>query len=333
MLFQPMKIKNMTLKNRVVMPPMCMYSTIDEDGLVNDFHIVHYGSRAIGGVGLIIQEATAITPNGRISAHDLGIWSDEHIPGLKRIVDVVHKHGSVCGIQINHAGRKAKVDGAIGPSAIGYGGDYQTPKEMTEKDIKEVIQSFKDAARRADQAGYDLLELHAAHGYLIFQFLSPISNKRSDKYKDGKVFLREIMEAISSVWPKEKVLAIRVSAYEYVEGGVTPKTISEALNYVKDLGVDLIDVSSGGNILVKINAYPGYQLGLAKQIKELTGLPVIGGGLITELEMAEHAVSSLDCDLVYLGRVLLREPYLVINHAKDLGIEINYPEPYIRGKK
>jgi NADPH2 dehydrogenase len=332
MIYEPYQIKNLVLKNRVVMPPMCMYSA-NTLGFSNDFHVVHYGTRAIGGVGLIIQEATAVMANGRISVNDLGIWSDDHIAGLKKIVNVIHENGSVAGIQINHAGRKAKVENPIGPSAVSYSDDYQIPGEMTIDDIKEVVLSFKKAARRADEAGYDLLEIHGAHGYLIFQFLSPISNKRTDLYKDGKVFLREVVEAITEVWPKEKVLVLRVSATEYVEGGVTPETISEAINSVKDLGIDLIDVSSGGNVLVKINAYPGYQLELAKKVGELTGLPTIGGGLITDLKLADHAVASKKCDLVYLGRLLLRDPYVVINEASDMGVVMAYPVQYIRGKK
>jgi NADPH2 dehydrogenase len=333
MLFESYQIKNMKLKNRVVMPPMCMYSA-DTLGFANDFHYVHYASRAIGGVGLIIQEATGILPNGRISENDLGIWSDDHIPGLKKIVDLIHANGSVAGIQVNHAGRKAKVNGKIfAPSALGYSNDYEMPHEMTKKDIKDVIKAFAESARRADQAGYDLLELHGAHGYLIFQFLSPISNQRTDEYGDGKVFLREVMEAVTKVWPKEKVLCLRISATEYVEGGVTPESISEIINFVKDLGLDLIHVSSGGNVLVKINAYPGYQLGLAERVKELTGLPVIGGGLISDIVLAEHAVASKKCDLVYLGRVLLREPYFVLNQANEVGYDIEYPKAYLRGKK
>jgi NADPH2 dehydrogenase len=332
MLFQPFELKNIKLKNRVVMPPMCMYSA-KEDGKVTPFHLAHYQARAIGGVALIIQESTAVLPDGRITVNDLGIWDDDHISGLKQIVSIIKEFGAVPGIQINHAGRKAKVEHPIGPSAVGYGGDYKIPTEMTKKEIKEVVDAFKQAARRADEAGYELLEIHGAHGYLIFQFLSPLSNHRTDEYQDGSRFLYEVVEAINKVWPKEKVLALRVSANEYVKDGVTPEMISEAINKVKHLGLDLIDVSSGGNVLVKIPAYPGYQLHLAKKVKELTELPVIGGGLVTELELAEYAVSSLSCDLVYLGRVLLREPYLVINHAKDFNVDINYPEQYIRGKK
>lgn len=332
MIFNAFKIKDTKFKNRAVMPPMCMYSA-NEQGEVNDFHIVHYGSRAIGGIGLIIQEATAVCPDGRITVNDLGIWKNRHVEGLKKIVDVVHMNGAAIGIQINHAGRKARVENPVGPSAITYGGDYKMPRELSVKDIKQVIEDFKQAARRANEAGYDTLEIHGAHGYLIFQFLSPLSNHREDKYKDGKVFLREILEAVMQEWPKEKILILRVSAYEYVEGGVTPESISDAINYVKDLGLDLIDVSSGGNVLVKIKAYPGYQLGLAKKVKELTGLPVIGGGLISDLSLASHAIGSNSCDMVYFGRVLLREPYFMLNHASDLGYDIKFPDPYIRGKK
>ncbi len=332
MLFEPFKMKELTIKNRVVMPPMCMYSA-KEDGIANDFHFGHYLARAIGGVGLIIQEATAVCPDGRITKQDLGIWSDDHLPGLTKIASIIHQYQAIAGIQINHAGRKAKVDQPLAPSALMYGGEYKLPKEMTIKEIDEVIEAFKQAAKRADQAGYDLLEIHGAHGYLIFQFLSPLSNQRTDEYKDGVLFLEKVIKAIQTVWPKEKILALRVSAEEYVSEGIHPETISEAINRVKHLGLDLIDVSSGGNVLVKIPAYPGYQLAFAKTIKKLTGLPTIGGGLITGLELAEHAVSSGACDFVYMGRVLLREPYLVINHAKELNVEITYPEPYIRGKK
>jgi len=332
MLYEPIKLNNLMIKNRIVMPPMCMYSS-DEQGHAKDFHIVHYGSRAFGGVGLIIQEATAVSEDGRITTQDLGIWSDDHVIGLKKIVDIIKSQGSVPGIQINHAGRKSKTDEPIAPSALNYGGEYVTPKEMTQKDIDRVILDFKHAARRSHEAGYEVLEIHGAHGYLIFEFLSPISNQRNDKYRDGKIFLREVVEAITTVWPKEKVLALRVSAYEYVKEGVTPESISEAINYVKDLGVELIDVSSGGNVPVKINAYPGYQLDLAKKVKDLTGLVVMGGGLITDLRMAEHAVSSGRVDMVYLGRVLLREPYIALNQAHEVGYEIEYPSQYIRGKK
>lgn len=331
MFFNPFTIKNLHLNNRSVMAPMCMYEA-DEDGMITDFHVIHYASRAIGGVGLIIQEATAIDPDGRISLNDLGIWSDEHIGGLKMIVDTVHGFGTPIGIQINHAGRKSKTDHPIAPSAVSFG-DKEVPHAMDEDMINQVVYQFREAARRAEAAGYDLLELHAAHGYLLFQFLSPLSNIRDDAYKNGVNLLKKVIKSIQDVWPKEKVLALRVSAYEYVKDGVTPEMISDMINQVKDLGIDLIDVSSGGNVIAKIDAYPGYQLGFAKTIRNLTGLPVIGGGLIEDLKLANQAIIDESCDLVFFGRLLLRHPYYVINHAKDLGIDIDYPNPYKRGKK
>ena len=331
MLFEPFKIKNLELKNRSVMPPMCMY-TADNNGFINDFHLVHYSTRAVGGVGLIIQEATAIDPNGRISVNDLGIWSDDHIDGLKLLVDTVHGFGVPMGIQINHAGRKAKVEHKIAPSAIPFG-DYDMPMAMNEDMINQVVYQFRESARRALAAGYDMIEIHAAHGYLLFEFLSPLSNKREDAYKDGIKLLKRVIKGIREVWPSDKVLAIRVSAFEYTEGGVTPEMISDVINEVKDLGIDLVDVSSGGNVLAKIELYPGYQLGYAKKVKGLTGLPVIGGGLIEDLKLAEDSLNKGDCDLVFFGRLLLRNPYYIINHAKDLGVEVEYPVQYVRGKK
>ncbi len=331
MLFESFKLKNLNLKNRAVMPPMCMY-TADEHGFVNDFHMVHYATRALGGVGLIIQEATAIDPDGRISVNDLGIWSDEHIEGLKMLVDTVHGFGTPMGIQINHAGRKARVHHKIAPSAIAFG-DMDMPLEMNEDMINQVVYQFREAARRALAAGYDMIEIHAAHGYLLFEFLSPLSNKRDDAYKDGVKLLKRVIKAMRDIWPSDRVLALRVSAFEYVDGGITPEQISDVINQVKDLGIDLINVSSGGNVLTKINAHPGYQLGFAKTVRELTGLPVIGGGLVEDLDLAEKALVDKQCDLVYFGRLLLRNPYYIINHAKDLGVDIEYPVQYRRGQK
>ena len=332
MLFEPFTLKKTTFKNRIVLPPMCMYQA-DEEGHANDFHVIHYGSMALGGPGLILVEATAVSPNGKISSNDLGIWSDDHIEGLKRISDAIRKQGSIPGIQINHAGRKSKTEEPWAPSALAFDGNHLVPKEMTIDDINETIMAFQKAAQRANQAGFDVLEIHAAHGYLIYQFLSPLTNQRVDRYQNHGQFLVDITEAISNVWPKDKVLAVRISATEYAQGGVTPTMASAVLNRLKAFGMDLIDVSSGGNQIVKIPIYPGYQLGLAKIIKEETGLPVIGGGLIEHLTMAEYAVSAQQCDFVYLGRALLRNPHLILNQAKEVGYDIAYPEPYQRGKK
>ncbi len=333
MLYSSLKVKNLNFKNRSVMAPMCMYMS-DLSGVVKDFHVIHYATRAMGGVGLIIQEATAIDPNGRISLEDLGIWDDMHVEGLKRIVDQIHEHGSLAGIQINHAGRKARTKYTIAPSAISFSESYKLPNEMTVDDIKEIVDQFRQAARRAHEAGYDLLEIHAAHGYLLCQFLSPNTNHRKDSYKDRKKLLKEVVEAVRKEWPKEKALAIRFSAYEYSDIGITPSWLSKLINELKPFEVDIIDVSSGGNIATQdIKIYPGYQLGFAKEIKEMTNLIVIGGGLIDNVKLADFAISNESCDLVYFGRLLLRDPYHLINHASDLGFDIEYPKPYIRGKR
>lgn len=332
MIFDPIKIKDFTIKNRIVLPPMCMYQA-DHEGYGNSFHLVHYGSRAIGGVGIIIQEATAISKEGRISLNDLGIWDDSHIEGLKKIVDVIHENGSIAGIQINHAGRKSKSNTPIAPSSIPFNPTDQIPKAMTDQDILKLKSDFKEAARRAHLAGYDLLEIHGAHGYLLFQFLSPITNHRTDRYQNGVQLLKEVIEEIQTEWPKEKILALRISATEYVDQGINPNIIGQMINEVKHLGIDIIDVSSGGNVLVPIKPYYGYQLKLAKQIKDITNLPVMGGGLIEDLMMAQYALNDGLCDFVYMGRALLREPYLILNQAKLVGYDIPFPEPYKRGKK
>ena len=333
MIFREIKIKNLSMKNRTVMAPMCMYQS-DGMGMVKDFHVTHYATRAIGGVGLIIQEATAISPDGRISLEDLGIWSDEHVQGLKRIVDAIHQNGALAAIQINHAGRKAKVKNPVAPTAVAFSDRYITPKEMTVEEIQKVIEEFKQAAKRAHEAGYDLLELHAAHGYLLFQFLSPNTNLRTDAYGDRKKLFIDVVKAVREVWPMEKALAVRISAYEYAAKTVTPEWFAQLFNEIKHLGIDIIDVSSGGNVVEQeITIFPGYQLDFARTIKAKTDIVTIGGGLIDNLQLADYAVSDGLCDLVYFGRLLLRNPYHIINHASDLGYEIEYPKPYVRGKK
>ncbi len=334
MLLKPLTIKNLNLKNRLVMAPMCMYVS-DDQGFVQPFHPIHYGTRAIGGVGLIIQEATAVHPAGRITGGDLGIWLDEHISGLKEIVKAIHDNGAYAGIQLNHAGRKARVAGAVAPSAIPYSPKHQTPREMTEADILATIKDFQKAALRANQAGYDMLELHAAHGYLLHEFLSPNTNHRTDAYGDRKKFFTDVVKAIREVWPMEKVFAVRFSGSEFVPNGVTDLWLAELINETKHLGIDLIDISSGGNMVEQeIDLYPGYQLPFAKTMKAITKLPTLGGGLIDNLHFANQALINEEADLIYLGRLLLREPYYIINHAnRELNEDVPYPEPYLRGKK
>lgn len=315
---KPGMIANMELKNRFVMAPMCMYEAT-EDGFVMPFHLIHYPTRAYGGVGLIIQEATAIEPRGRISKHDLGIWSDEHINGLVQLVNQVHLAGSKIGVQLAHAGRKCLAEGEkiIAPSSIPFNDRYPSPTEMDETEIKTVVKAFQEAALRAVKAGYDLIEIHGAHGYLINQFLSPLANKRKDSYggssENRHRFLFEVIQEVRRVW--KGPLSLRLSAEEYAKDG---NHIQDTLELVKKLNhqVDIINVSSGGVVPVPYDVFPGYQIAYAKAIKQL-GQMVIGGGLITNTEEIEQFFHNHSIDFVYLGRELIRNPYFVLKAAKD----------------
>lgn len=338
-LFSQFKIKNITIPNRVVLPPMCQY-TAKEDGKVTDWHIVHYGARAIGKVGLIIVEATGVEPRGRITDNDLGIWSNEHVEGLKRLVDFGHEQGSIMAIQLAHAGRKAtitKQDTVIAPSAIPFDEESVTPREMTEADIIEVINAFALGARRANEAGFDLIEIHGAHGYLINQFLSPVTNKRTDSYgvtREGRTrFLKEIILAIKQEWPEEKPILLRVSATEYIENGINVNEMIEILKQAKEWGVDIIDVSSGGLLPININLGVGYQIKLSEKIREEVGLPTITVGLITEPELAEEIIFNERADFVALGRELLRNPHWPLQAATKLNHDIEWSKPYQRSKR
>jgi NADPH2 dehydrogenase len=333
-LYKEFKIKNKVIKNRVVMAPMCMYSA-DNDGLGNDFHFNHYVSRAIGGVGKIIVEATAVEARGRISINDLGLWSDTQIPQLQKIVDEIHKYNTIIGIQLNHAGRKARTsDKNIAPSNIVNSGI----DDCTEMDIDTIINTtnlFKEAAIRADKAGFDFVEIHAAHGYLINQFLSPLANERVDEY-GGSIsnrarFLVKIVDAIKEVWPQDKLITVRFSAEEYVDDGNHPEDIVKVIKLIEDK-IDMVDISSGGVINTPIKTYPGYQLEFASIIKEKTNIPVIGGGLITSAVMAEEAIEKNLVDFVFFGRELLRNPYFALNSAKELGFDLEWPKQYKRAK-
>lgn len=336
-LFSEFNIKNLVLKNRVVMPPMCMYCAL-EDGRVTPWHVLHYGSRAVGGVGLIILEATAISKEGRISSRDLGIWNDDHVEGLSKIVDTVHSMGGKIGIQLNHAGRKCEADKmeVEGPSPLIYDEGYLVPKEMTRDDIKETVEEFQKAAKRALEAGFDIIEIHGAHGYLINQFLSPLTNHRKDEY-GGSVenrcrFLGQVLDAVVSVWPTEKPLALRVTAEDYQEGGNRPEDLVTIINMVKEKGINLINVSTGGVVPVVPKAFPGYQLPHAEIIKTGTSLPVIAGGLIREAEEADEIITKGKADLVYIGRALLGDPYWVLHSANTLKYDIEWPKQYERAK-
>jgi len=335
-LFSNFKIKDMDLKNRIVMAPMCMDSCNDKDGLANNWHFIHYSTRAIGGVGLIIVESTGIEPGGRITDNDLGIWSENHVKNLTNIIDECHKYGTKIGIQINHAGRKSETLSypIIAPSPIAFNEAYRIPNEMTKEDIINTIDLFKAAAQRALNAGFDLLELHGAHGYLIGQFLSPLTNKRKDEYggtqKNRVRFLREIIQAVKTVWPETKPLQLRVSAEDYAEGGNTAKETAALINLIKATGIDLVNVSSGGTVPARISTYPGYQVCYSEIIKKHCNIPTIAGRLITSPLMAEEILNNKRSDLVYLGRELLRNPYWAFNAASELGGNIEWPIQYMR---
>lgn len=346
-LFSPITIRGLTIKNRIVVSPMCMYSS--EDGFANDWHLVHLGSRAVGGAGLIFTEATAVEPRGRISPVDLGIWKDEHIDALRRVVDFCHSFGAKMGIQLAHAGRKAedyapwerdgmKVKGskyAIAPSPIPYGADWHTPKEMTEEDMRSVQKAFEDAAKRALEAGFDVIEVHAAHGYLIHEFLSPISNKRTDQYggsiENRERFLIEVVRRVRKVIPDSMPLFVRISCVDHVEGGWTLEDSIHLAKRLKDEGCDVIDCSSGGIVEdEKVNAYPGFQVPYAERIKKEVGIMTMCVGLITTYEQAQEIVMNSRADLVAMAREFLRDPYLPMRWAKAHGLKPEVPRQYIR---
>lgn len=331
-LFEPYTLKSLTLKNRIVMPPMCMYQAA-ADGFANLFHIAHYGSRAIGGVGLIIVESTGVTPEGRITDQDLGIWEDGHIPALKQIVGVCHREGAKIAIQLNHAGRKSTSlsGGPFAPSAIPFSDAYRTPGELTRDQIAAIVTAFQKAAGRADAAGFDALEIHAAHGYLLHQFLSPLTNRRTDEYGgslENRVrFLREVLAAVQTVWPEDKPLWVRVSAQDYAEGGIDGNMMVQIINEIAD-SVDLVHVSTGGLLPAGVRDYPGYQVALSEQIRKGCGKPTIAVGLITNAEMAEEILQDGRADLAAFGRELLRNPYFAIQAAKKYHVPGYVPEPY-----
>ncbi|WP_062046439.1 NADPH dehydrogenase NamA [Bacillus sp. JCM 19034] len=333
-LFSPYTIKDVTLKNRIVMSPMCMYSSDTKDGTVRPFHLSHYESRAVGQVGLIMVEATAVTPAGRISDQDLGIWDDLHIKGHEQIVNRVHEHDAKAAIQLAHAGRKATVDGPIyAPSAIAFD-QIKTPTELTEQEINETIVAFTKGAQRAKEAGYDIIEVHAAHGYLINQFLSPLTNKRKDQYggslENRFGFLRTIIDNIQNVW--DGPIFVRISADEYSEEGNSLNDFVTLSKWLKVLGVDLIDVSTGGVIPSgPSQTYPGYQIRHAEAIRHQAHIPTGAVGLITNGIQAEEILQNERADLIFIGRELLRNPYWPRNAAQELHTSIKAPVQYERG--
>jgi len=349
-LFSPLTIRSIALKNRIVMSPMCQYSA--KDGFANDWHLVHYGTRACGGAGLIITEATAVWPEGRISPGDLGLWSDEHIPGLRRITDFINSHGSVAGIQLAHAGRKAScalpAEGGkqldlnnggwetVAPSSIPFSTGERPPVMADNICIDRIIDRFRDAAVRAMKAGFIVAEIHAAHGYLLQEFLSPLSNRRTDGYGgsfENRIrLLLNVTEAVRSVWPEENPLFVRISSTDWTDGGWTPEESARLAPLLQKAGVDLIDCSSGGNVPgAKIPVGPGYQVPFAELVRK-TGIMTAAVGMITEATQAEEILAAGRADLVMLGRELLRNPYFPLQAARDLNAEIVWPLQYLRAK-
>lgn len=349
-LFSPLTIKNITVKNRIVVSPMCQYSSVD--GFANDWHLVHLGSRAVGGAGLIITEATAVSPEGRISPEDLGLWKDEHIPGLKRIVDFLRHNGSVVGIQLAHAGRKASTSApwkgmnklspseggwqTVAPSAVPYKAEEPTPVELHHAGIEKIIADFTSAARRAAAAGFSVIEIHAAHGYLIHEFLSPLSNLRTDRYGgpfENRIrLLCEVIASIQTVWPSENPLFVRISSSDWVEGGWTLDDSIALASILKKLGVDLIDCSSGGNSSkAHVPVGPGYQVPFAEALRS-TGVLTGAVGLITTAEQAEAIIAEGKADVVFFARELLRNPYFPLQAAQQLGTDTYWPNQYLRAK-
>ena len=348
MLYSPIKFRNIELKNRWVMSPMCMYSAIE--GMPNDFHLVHYGSRAQGGTGLLIAEATGVVPEGRITNGCTGIWNDEQAESFRRIVDFVHQHSkSKIGIQLAHAGRKASTwngkqisleEGwqTVAPSPIPYMEGERIPHELSVEEINALVQRFKEAAQRAVNAGFDVIEIHAAHGYLLHQFLSPLSNNRTDEYGGSFAnrcrFLLEVVEAVNEVLDDNHPLFVRISATEYAENGWDLDDSVKLAQLLKEKKVDLVDVSSGGNIHgARISVFDGYQVPFAAKIRKEAGIATGAVGLITEVKQAEEILQKGDADLIFVAREILRNPYLAIKGALETREECFFPKQYERAKK
>lgn len=347
MLYTPITFRNVELKNRWVMSPMCMYSS--ENGLPNDFHFVHYGSRAQGGAGLLIVEATGVEPRGRITNHCMGIWNDEQAESLKKIVEFVHKYSeSKIGIQLSHSGRKGSTwnntqisveEGweTIAPSPIPYHPTERIPHVLTLEEIKEQVQNFRDAARRAVEAGFDVIEIHAAHGYLIHQFLSPLSNIRTDEYGgsfENRIrFLTEIVDAVNQELNENVALFVRISGTEYAENGWEIQDSVELAKVLKNHAVDLVDVSSGGNIHgVKIPLFDGYQVPLASQVRNEADIKTGAVGLIKKVPHAEEILEKGDADLIFIAREILRNPYITVQGSFEMNEECFFPHQYLRAK-
>jgi 2,4-dienoyl-CoA reductase-like NADH-dependent reductase (Old Yellow Enzyme family) len=350
LLFEPLTIRDVTLRNRIIVSPMCEYSS--DDGFANDWHLVHLGSRAVGGAGAVLTEAAAVTADGRISAADLGIYKDAHVEMLSRIFRFVEQHGSVPGMQLAHAGRKAstaepwKGGGPVAvedggwtpiwaPSAVAFREGWQTPRAMTKDDIAGVVSAFAAATNRLLEAGGKVAEIHAAHGYLLHEFLSPLSNQRDDEYGghfDNRArFLYEVVDAVRTVWPERLPLFVRISATEWVDGGWTVEDSIALARGLKTRGVDLVDCSSGGNVpQAKIPIGPGYQVPLAARVRRDASIMTGAVGLITEPAQAEEILQRGQADAVIVARQFLRDPYFALHAAQALGAPPAVPVQYQR---
>ncbi|HKB10283.1 MAG TPA: NADH:flavin oxidoreductase/NADH oxidase [Vicinamibacterales bacterium] len=348
-LFDPIAFRSLTLSNRIVVSPMCEYSSVD--GFSNDWHLVHLGSRAVGGASLVMTEATAVSAVGRISPHDLGIYDDGHVPGLARIVRFIHTQKTLAGIQLAHAGRKGSTarpwDGGgrvgrehggwepVGPTAEPFADNYPIPCPLSVAEVEAIVAAFRTAARRALAAGFDAVEIHAAHGYLIHEFLSPLVNTRRDEYGgpfDNRArFCLEVVDAVRGVWPDRLPLFVRISATDWKEGGWDVDQAIELARLLKDHGVDLVDCSSGGAVVdQQIALGPGYQVPFAERIRREAGIATGAVGLITEAEQAETIVAAGQADVILIARQLLRDPYWPLHAADSLGVTVPWPPQYLR---
>lgn len=355
-LFEPLALRNVTMRNRIWVAPMCQYMCVEQDGIVGDWHLAHLGAFAVGGAGLVIAEATGVTPEGRITPYCPGIWNDEQRDAWKRVADFITAQGAVPGIQLAHAGRKGSdspphlfggktgsvsaADGGwqtVAPSAIAFPG-YAEPRALTTDELATLVVAWADAARRAVDAGFRVLEIHAAHGYLLHEFLSPLSNERTDDYggplENRARLLLEIVAAIRASIPDDIALFVRFSATDWVEDGWNEQETSIVGDWILERGADLADISSGGNVPgIKIPVGPGYQVPLAHHVKEHSHIPVSTVGLITEAQQANDIVTAGRADAVLLGREMLRDPHFALRAAVELGAEIDYwPLPYLRSK-
>lgn len=348
-LFDPFTSRGLTLPHRIVVSPMCEYSS--DDGFANDWHLVHLGSRAVGGAALVMTEATAVTSDGRISPQDLGIYKDAHVEMLQRIVRFVHQQGSAAGMQLAHAGRKGSTqrpweghsaialkDGGwipAAPSAEPFSETYPMPRALEMSEIRSIVDAFRDAAIRAHNAGFDMIELHGAHGYLIHEFLSPLTNKRTDRYGgsfENRIrFCLEVVDAVREVWPERLPVWLRVSVTDWVEGGWDVDEAVELAKRVQQRGVDLIDCSSGGLAMnQKITIGPGYQVPFAERIKRDAAMPTGAVGLITTAQQADDIIRNGQADCVIMARELLRDPYFPLHAAQELGVNMSWPAQYLR---